>query len=120
MRLNTGFDSTWCNTSSPSLLLVSRLNISVPLLSYNCMSAMSQSLERLYSPFTTIALIPPSDLPPVKWGIDWEHEPFVATQQCGWFSSASRSYSLEDLASHRDLGIRILDGISLTSTRQSI
>ena len=49
------------------------------------------------------------DLPAPEWEIDWEHEPFIASQQWDWFTSASRSYSSENLASNREPGIRLLD-----------
>ena len=110
VRMNTGFEIIWCNFSSPSLQLVSRVNVSVPLLEYNRTSAFSQNQEFFHSPSPTVAFKSSTDFPVPEWKNDWEHEPFIASQEWDWLSSASRSYSIEDLASHRELGIRLLDG----------
>ena len=112
VRMSAGCELIWCNFSSPSLQLVSRLNVTVPLLQYNRTSASSQIPEN-DSPSPTVARMPSTDLPAPEWKIDWEHEPFIASQQWDWLTSASRSYSLEDLASRRDLGIKVLDGDSV-------
>ena len=86
IRMSTGFELIWCNFSSPSIRLVSRFNVSVPLLK-----------DRT------------KDLPAPDWDIDWQHEPFVASQQWDWFTSASRSYHVDDLASVREPNIKLLD-----------
>ncbi|KAL8846894.1 MAG: hypothetical protein Q9221_008034 [Calogaya cf. arnoldii] len=55
---------------------------------------------------------PHDDLPAPDWEIDWEHEPFVASQQWDWFTSTSRTYSSQDLASVREPSITLLDADS--------
>ena len=109
VRMSAGFELIWCNFSSPSLRLVSRFNVSVPLLGYNRTSSLIQTTEKTNSGLFTTDQRDPVDLPAPDWEIDWEHEPFVASQQWDWFTSASRSYRLEDLASDREPSIRLLD-----------
>ena len=108
VRMSAGFELIWCNFSSPSLQLVSRFNVSVPLLGYNRTSPLITDAKK-----PNLAPISdqgdPVDLPAPDWEIDWEHEPFVASQQWDWFTSTSRAYSAEDLASSREPSIRLLD-----------
>ena len=109
IRMTAGFEVIWCNFSSPSLRLVSRFNVSVPLLQYNRTSSFDEGSKQLDIALTVANQDDPIDLPAPDWEIDWEHEPFVASQIWDWFTSASRSYSSEDLASNREPGIRLLD-----------
>ena len=110
VRMNTGFELIWCNFSNPSLQLVYRVNVSVPLLEYNRTSTFSQNSESSHYHSPTVAFKPSMNLTAPEWENDWEHEPFIASQEWDWLSSASRSYSIEDLSSHRELGLRLLDG----------
>ena len=111
VRMSAGFELIWCDFSSPSLRLVSRLNVSVPLLGYNRTSPLIKDPEKYKLPRSVAdhGNEVDDDLPAPEWEIDWEHEPFVASQQWDWFTSASRAYSSEDLASNRESSIRLLD-----------
>ncbi|KAL8792051.1 MAG: hypothetical protein Q9195_005392 [Heterodermia aff. obscurata] len=104
VRMSTGFELIWCDFDSPSVRLVSRFNVSVPLLGYNRTSLLPKKVDR-----DLFVADEERDLPAPDWEIDWEHEPFVASQQWDWFTSASRSYSVDDLASAREPSIRLLD-----------
>ncbi|KAL8889954.1 MAG: hypothetical protein Q9215_002823 [Flavoplaca cf. flavocitrina] len=109
VRMSAGFEVMWCNFSSPSLQLVSRFNVSVPLLGYNrTASPMPYSKKGIRS-FLAITQNPQDGLPAPDWEIDWEHEPFVASQQWDWFTSTSATYNPGDLASVREPSIRLLD-----------
>lgn len=102
VRMSAGFELIWCNFSSPSLRLVSRFNVTVPLLKYNRTSYSVEKLERSDLSLPVAGHDDQVDLPAPEWEIDWEHEPFIASQQWDWFTSASRSYSSENLASNRE------------------
>ncbi|KAI4184509.1 MAG: hypothetical protein L6R41_004687 [Letrouitia leprolyta] len=110
VRMSAGFELIWCNFSSPSLRLVSRLNVSVPLLAYNRTSLMGRSGRMVQGMASTDQRKrDENDLPAPDWKIDWEHEPFVASQKWDWFTSTSRTYSSEDLASSREPSLTLLD-----------
>lgn len=109
VRMSAGFELIWCNFSSPSLRLVSRFNVSVPLLGYNRTSSLAENPEKPKPAQFITNQGDRADLPAPDWEIDWEHEPFVASQQWDWFTSTSREYSSEDLASNREPSIRLLD-----------
>ena len=117
VRMSAGFEVIWCNFSSPSIQLVSQLNASVPLLGHNRTSSLTLSSNKGKRALTTIDRPTPDDLPAPDWEIDWDHEPFVASQQWDWFTSISRTYSSDNLASARDLSTRLLaaDVVSLYS-----
>ncbi|KAL8917330.1 MAG: hypothetical protein Q9208_008000 [Pyrenodesmia sp. 3 TL-2023] len=108
-RMSAGFELIWCDFSSPSLRLVSRFNVSVPLLGYNRTSILPKDTENSGRALYAADSGNEGDLPAPDWEIDWEHEAFVASQQWDWFTSTSRGYSLEDLASNREPSIRLLD-----------
>lgn len=105
VRMSAGFELIWCNFSSPSLRLISRFNASVPLLGYNRTSLIPGKSEETESARGE----PEVDLPAPEWSIDWEHEPFVASQQWDWFTSMSRTYDFEDMSSEREPTISLLD-----------
>ena len=109
VRMSAGFEVIWCNFSTPSLRLISRFNVSVPLLGYNRTSSPTKYPEKTNGASFVTDQGNPVDLPAPDWEIDWEHEPFVASQQWDWFTSISRAYSSEDLASNREPSIRLLD-----------
>ena len=109
VRMSAGFELIWCNFSSPSLRLVSRFNVSVPLLGYNRTSSLTRNSKKPNLASFATDKGNPVDLPAPDWEIDWEHEPFIASQQWDWFTSASRAYNSEDLASNREPSIRLLD-----------
>ena len=114
VRMSAGFELIWCNFSSPSLRLVSRFNASVPLLDYNRTAKLGATAEKHQRPLSAADKDGPIDLPAPDWEIDWDHEPFVASQQWDWFTSSSRSYNLQSLASNREPSIRLLDNDVVT------
>lgn len=109
VRMSAGFELIWCNFSTASLRLVSRFNVSVPLLGYNRTSSLIKIPENPNLALAVTGQRNSVDLPAPDWEIDWEHEPFVASQNWDWFTSTSRAYSSEDLASNREPNIRLLD-----------
>ncbi|KAL8803840.1 MAG: hypothetical protein Q9200_006058, partial [Gallowayella weberi] len=109
VRMSAGFELIWCNFSSPSLRLVSRFNVSVPLLGYNRTASLNDRPEKLSQILLATDPGKGEDLPAPDWDIDWDHEPFIASQQWDWLTSSSRAYSSEDLASIREPSIELLD-----------
>lgn len=113
VRMNAGFEMIWCDFSSPSLRLVSRLNVTAPLLAAgdedkvaDSESDLSQApvLSRINQDPTSYYPLPPQ---PTKTGRDsepshpaappnWRHdlgrEPFLGIQGWGWFDSATWHY----------------------------
>ena len=110
VRMNAGFELIWCNFSSPSLRLISRLNVSVPLLAYNRTSIVAEQVERPNPSSSPSDLLAPTDLLATEVKNHWEREPFLASQYWDMLTSASRSYSADDLASRKEPGINVLDG----------
>ncbi|KAI4266596.1 MAG: hypothetical protein LQ337_008735, partial [Flavoplaca oasis] len=109
VRMSAGFELIWCDFSSPSLRLISRFNVSVPLLGYDrTFSPMPYSQKRDRALVAT-RQSPQDGLPAPDWDIDWEHEPFVASQQWDWFTGTSATYNPGDLASAREPSIKLLD-----------
>lgn len=113
VRMNVGFEMIWCDFSSPSLRLVSRLNVTAPLLAAgdedkvaDSQSDLSQApvFSRINQDSTSYYPLPPQ---PTKTGRDsepshpaappnWRHdlgrEPFLGVQGWGWFDSATWHY----------------------------
>ncbi|KAL8999734.1 MAG: hypothetical protein Q9188_005824, partial [Gyalolechia gomerana] len=118
VRMSAGFELIWCNFSSPSLRLVSRFNVSVPLLGYNRIPTSMEDSQQSDRTLFATEQGKGEGLPAPDWEIDWEHEPFIASQQWDWFTSTSRTYSSEDLASAREPSMRLLDAdlVSLYSS----
>ncbi|CAF9914513.1 MAG: hypothetical protein HETSPECPRED_001999 [Heterodermia speciosa] len=110
VRMNAGFELIWCNFSSPSLRLVSRLNVSVPLLNHDRTSTVAEQVERPNFPSSAFDLLASADLPIPEVQNSWEREPFLVSQNWDELTSAIRSYSADDLASYREPGIKVLDG----------
>lgn len=112
VRMNAGFEMIWCDFSSPSLRLISRLNITAPLLPAEDGSKVADSESDLsQAPVVSIEQDPTSYYPlppqPTKTGRDsepsypaappnWRHdlgrEPFLGIQGWGWFDSATWHY----------------------------
>ena len=111
VRMNTGLELIWCNFSSSSLRLKSRLNVSVPLLDYQRTSVFAEQTEkRRSSSSPAFGHLASADTPYPKVKDDWTREPFLVSQYWDMFASASRSYSAEDLASYKETAIKVLDG----------
>ncbi|KAL8992810.1 MAG: hypothetical protein Q9169_006825, partial [Polycauliona sp. 2 TL-2023] len=109
VRMSAGFELIWCDFTSPSIRLVSRFNASVPLLGYSRTksgAALPDGKADASGRFRDNKA--GDDLPAPDWNIDWEHEPFVASQQWDWFTATSRTYSSDSLASVRELSIKLM------------
>ena len=109
VRMSAGFELVWCNFSSPSLQLVSRFNVSVPLLGYNRTASPVPYSQKGTRSLLAITQNSQDGLPAPDWEIDWEHEPFVASQQWDWFTSTSATYNPGDVASVREPSIRLIE-----------
>ena len=114
VRMNTGLELIWCNFSSPSLRLTSRLNVSVPLLDYNRTSVVAEKIEKPRSSSSAFDYLASADTPYPEVNDDWMREPFLVSQYWDMFTSASRTYNVEDLASYKETAIKVLDGDLVT------
>ncbi|KAE9367191.1 hypothetical protein N431DRAFT_83506 [Stipitochalara longipes BDJ] len=103
VRMNAGFEMIWCNFSSPSIRLVSHLNVTAPLLPAQDEDEIA-SKEDDYEP-TSYFPLPPSPTrsdkatdpsnppqPPVMGREQWAREPFFPTQAWNWGASALAHY----------------------------
>ena len=79
VRMQAGWELIWCNFSSPSIRLVSRFNVSVPLLEYNRTSVTVENARAADRASSVATSGKPTDLSAPDWDIDWDHEPFVAS-----------------------------------------
>jgi hypothetical protein len=116
VQMNAGFELIWCNFSSPSLRLISKLNVKAPQL------PPPSSKGNLYEPWpdsyryqTAEAETSPFPLPPSPTRTDkgtdptnptmppnWrrgeaDYEPFLKAQGWGWFTSATKHYGSSGL-----------------------
>ncbi|KAJ9370726.1 hypothetical protein DTO282E5_4486 [Paecilomyces variotii] len=114
VRMNAGFELIWCNFTSPSIRLMSKLNVTAPLLSdgsgqlaYGFGSSRDiedKSIDKVetqpsnsYYPLPTQTHNPdhstdPPDPPrPPNWRRE-SQEPFLESQTWGWFESATWHY----------------------------
>ena len=105
VRMNAGFEMIWCNFSSPSIRLLTHLNVTAPLLpapeeeevrwegkgkEYETTSYFPLPPTPTRSDKATDPSNPPQ--PPVG-GRDWmAREPFYASQAWNWFTSAADHY----------------------------
>jgi hypothetical protein len=113
VRMNAGFEMIWCNFTSPSLQLVSHVNVSAPLLpdrfrqdqSMSEMASGEEPLDGLIlpdmlamraSPSTSTATSTTSDIPTGKPDMppppNWRGaglEPFLRSQSFEWYRSAT-------------------------------
>ncbi|KAI1077325.1 hypothetical protein F5B20DRAFT_270916 [Whalleya microplaca] len=108
IRMNAGFELIWCNFTSPSLRLLTHLNVTAPQLpkqkektTYKReVPAKAEDYETSYYslppiPTRTDSSTDPSRPPmPPNWRSGWEpnREPFLESQGWGWFSSATNHY----------------------------
>jgi hypothetical protein len=114
VRMNAGFEMIWCNFSSPSLRLISHLNVTAPLLPERGGEVTTKGSARQpegpvtkhgdYEP-TSYFPLPPSPTrsdkatdpsnpaqPPMRGRDDWVREPFIPTQAWNWFLSSTAHY----------------------------
>lgn len=113
VRMNAGFEMIWCDFSSPSLRLVSRLNVTAPLLAAKDESKIAGGEDdlsqapvpssvkqdpRSYYPLppqptrTGRDSEPSHPAAPPNWRHDLGREPFLGIQGWGWFDSATWHY----------------------------
>ncbi|CAJ2500465.1 Uu.00g033180.m01.CDS01 [Anthostomella pinea] len=117
IRMNAAFEMIWCNFTSPSLRLLTHLNVTAPQLPQEYESESESEVQKMvftetgtpnlgegretsyYSlpptPTRTDSSTDPSRPPkPPNWRGGWERsrEPFVGSQTWGWFSSATLHY----------------------------
>lgn len=110
VRMNAGFEMIMCNFSSPSLRLVSHLNVTAPLLPApdEDESQLNSENQPDISPTSYYPLPPsttrsdrsenPSNPPaPPNWRWAADREPFVRSQGWGWFESATAHYGSSGL-----------------------
>ncbi|KAN0091710.1 hypothetical protein V8E51_017557 [Hyaloscypha variabilis] len=103
VRMNAGFEMIWCNFSSPSIRLVSHLNVTAPLLPAEDEEEVSANEDDYYP--TSYFPLPPSPTrsdkatdpsnppqPPVMGREQWAREPFFPTQAWNWGASALAHY----------------------------
>lgn len=114
VRMNAGFEMIWCNFTSPSIRLMSKLNVTAPLLSGGSsqlendfsdsgdlenvgIDAVEDQPTSSYYPLPTPTHNPgrstsPPDPPrPPNWRRE-SSEPFLESQTWGWFESATWHY----------------------------
>lgn len=107
IRMNAGFEMIWCDFTSPSLRLLTHLNVTAPQLpeegeEKNGRKAVKarRDLEQKSSyyplppvPTRTDHSTDPTDPPkPPNWRWGLDREPFLQNQAWGWFSSATYHY----------------------------
>ncbi|KAG9237464.1 hypothetical protein BJ875DRAFT_532939 [Amylocarpus encephaloides] len=118
VRMNAGFEMIWCNFSSPSVRLISHLNVTAPLLSRPTeLDAILENTEQ--SSYYPLPPVPtrtdrstsPSD-PPARPNLDHRNdllqEPFRSTQAWNWFASSTLHYGSSG------------EGAGLGETRKSV
>jgi hypothetical protein len=96
VRMNSGFELIWCDFESPSLRLVSNLDVSAPTV---CDSVKAQG-ENLQRPWVqppiqsgTQARLGVEDEGPHCPGMSDAEEPFLHTSAWFWFSAAAKTYT---------------------------
>lgn len=97
VRMNAGFEMIWCNFTSPTLRLVSHLNVSAPLLDFGNEKERGAKIERDKDMAPTSFPLPPQTTPadraaPPGWNNDWTREPFYKMQTWNWFTSGAAHY----------------------------
>ncbi|KAI1488421.1 hypothetical protein F5X96DRAFT_671686 [Biscogniauxia mediterranea] len=116
IRMNAAFEMIWCNFTSPSLKLLTHLNVTAPLMpdldesdsnveidvqkEEGGMNGFTNKQETSYYPLpptptrTDSSTDPTRPPQPPNWrgGQDTLREPFLKFQTWGWFSSATYHY----------------------------
>jgi hypothetical protein len=105
VRMNAGFEMIWCNFTSPSVRLVSHLNVTAPQLprSSSSLSNQIQGVKEEGTPTSYYPLPPsntrsdratdPANVPvPPNWRFDLGREPFFRSQAWNWFASSTAHY----------------------------
>ncbi len=116
VRMNAGFELIWCNFSSPSLRLISHLNVTAPQLTppsstdglneawleaHGYLAARAGNLPLPLPPSPTRtdkAIDPTNPAKPPGWRRgEADSEPFLRAQEWGWFTSATKHYGSSGL-----------------------
>jgi hypothetical protein len=110
VRMNAGFEMIWCNFTSPSLRLISHLNVTAPLLpptddgkdGYGVMRQAETGKASYYplppSPTRSDrASDPTNPVQPPNWRRDTAREPFLSSQGWEWLVSATTHYGSSGL-----------------------
>ena len=107
VRMNAGFEMIWCNFSSPSIRLVSHLNVTAPLLPptdddgdglLEVADEDEETATTSYYPLppdptkTERATDPTNPPAPPNWRRDMDREPFARTQTWNWFMAGVTHY----------------------------
>ncbi|KAK0099313.1 hypothetical protein ONS95_006326 [Cadophora gregata] len=101
VRMNAGFEMIWCNFSSPSVRLVSHLNVSAPLLPPRERTKITEELEsrdleeKSKFPLPTRTTPAKSTSSPPPFYFDWDlkmRDPFRLTRNWGWYTSSTLHY----------------------------
>jgi hypothetical protein len=104
VRMNAGFEMIWCNFTSPSLRLISHLNITAPLLPpkddeeqalrgrSNVDSESTSYFPLPPSPTRTDSSMDPSSAPLPPMDNRWQQEPFLSSKFWFWFVSGVDHY----------------------------
>jgi hypothetical protein len=105
VRMNAGFEMIVCNFSTPSLKLISHLNVTAPLLGL----PETESMDMLASESSDIYPLPTKTSPlsratnpanppmPPNWRQTVTREPFLRSQGWQWFVSATWHYGFNGL-----------------------
>lgn len=109
VRMNAGFEVIWCNFTSPSLRLISQLNVSAPLLGEDDDEddhTREKELKDNQEPTNTYFPLPPvptktdlaakptnpgAQMPP-NWRRNEFRQPFLRSQGWHWLTSATKHY----------------------------
>ncbi|TVY50775.1 Uncharacterized protein LCER1_G007280, partial [Lachnellula cervina] len=104
VRMNAGFEMIWCNFTSPSLRLISHLNVTTPLLppkddeeralrGHSTINSEATSYFPLPpSPTRTDSSLEPSTAPLPPLDNRWQQEPFLSSKLWFWFVSGVDHY----------------------------
>ncbi|KAF2115229.1 hypothetical protein BDV96DRAFT_66563 [Lophiotrema nucula] len=103
VRMNAGFEVIWCDFESPSLKLVSNLNVSAPMLE-QVTSGWQKDFRQ--APLQVQARLRTSDDEgPHGPGMTDPREPFRDTSNWFWFTAAAKRYHIESRIKLRICGL---------------
>ncbi|KAF2086987.1 hypothetical protein K490DRAFT_42965 [Saccharata proteae CBS 121410] len=114
VRMNAAFELIWCDFDSPSLQLVSNLNVSVPRIETRDQDRERKTDDRKRD-FGRTSLIGSLDAPegPHGPGMTDRSEPFRDFANWGWFTAAARHYGFSGMGLGRGESRAKVDTCSL-------
>ncbi|KAG9247567.1 hypothetical protein BJ878DRAFT_166359 [Calycina marina] len=101
VRMNAGFELIWCDFNSPSIRLMSHLNVTSPLLLPEGDEEDAGGLEATRTSYFPLPPEPtkpdkatdPANPPiPPSWRLDWNGEPFGKSQLWNWVIAGTKHY----------------------------